>query len=315
MGAQTSQSIRLTTQKVLPIVAEAYPPYMCVCGGSSNVDAFLRTALRFEHTSSIWKCLPSMAKPRRCAAATAISGWLYVCGGDDGSRQAANVVERICPHVGPSPTWEEVAPMFQGRWGAVAMAIAHELYVCGGDRGECCVGSVERLDTKEGSWAKMPDMGAKRWCGAGAALGGQIYMCGGHDGQNCLASVERFDPSIGKWVPLEPMRFPRWGCAAAVIATRLFVCGGENLDTPTPLPNVESYDTRIGIWDSMVFMAEPRTGACAVALSGKLLIFGGKSFFGRTASTECFDQERGRWVDTKSMPVALAHAACALVTA
>lgn len=147
-----------------------------VCGGSDR-DRRLNSVESLgsleEEDMQIWRTTPPMLQTRFAAAAAAVDGRLFVCGGWGGSLQARKSVEF---YDATAEAWEFAQPMLAGRPGAVASAAAGYLYVLGGYCSELHVDSVERLDAAAAGrgalpgWVSLPSMGKRRSFAAAAAM-------------------------------------------------------------------------------------------------------------------------------------------------
>ena len=116
-----------------------------------------------------------MTIQRRGAAAAAVSGKLYVCGGDTDPRlvappiryEVSSSVERYDPRL---VAWETLAAMSAPRAYAAAAAIAGRLHVFGGNNHVDCLDSVEQFDPAVGAWTSLPPMHARRSGAVAAAI-------------------------------------------------------------------------------------------------------------------------------------------------
>ena len=185
-----------------------------VCGGLDTRE-YLRTAECLDPASGSWESLPPMCQRRRGAAAAAISGRLYVCGGSSNGTDTLNSAERFDPLFG---VWEELPPMARRRRGAAAAVLGGCLCVCGGSADGWDTSSVERYDPRTGAWDALPSMCQQRLGAAAATLNGNLYVCGGScDGWQTLSSAERFDPVAGTWELLPTMAHRRCVAVGAAI--------------------------------------------------------------------------------------------------
>mmetsp|Transcript_60231 Transcript_60231/g.107345 ORF Transcript_60231/g.107345 Transcript_60231/m.107345 type:complete len:457 (+) Transcript_60231:48-1418(+) len=142
-----------------------------VCGGYDG-HHLLSSAERFEPMGGsspygMWQEVAPMSERRNGAAAAALSGKLYVCGGAASIGGASSSVERFDPEVG---SWETAQPMSGGRCHAAAVAVSGRLYVFGGysDGQRTC--SADRFNPGTGLWTELPPMSERRSRSAVAAV-------------------------------------------------------------------------------------------------------------------------------------------------
>lgn len=271
-----------------------------LCGGESNGQHL--SSVECLAQSRQWEALPSMREGRSWAAAAALGGEIYVCGGTDGVR-VLNSVERFCPGAG---TWSPAPPMLERREGGAATcgaANASEescLIVCGGGDGDSILRSAECFDLAKGVWTSLRAMFSRRLGIATAAMDGSVYVCGGNDGHWSLSSAERLDLSIGVWEPLPDMSQRRERFAAAAMEGYLYVCGGG--DHPQVLASAERFNPTTCVWEGLAPMPRPRHAVAASSICGRLLVCGGS--YGRQdlRTVERFNPMAGAW---EPMPVLL----------
>jgi len=147
-----------------------------VCGGFDGLH-FHSSAERFDPRRNVWEEVPQM-RTRRCGhAASVVGGQLVVCGGFDGA-QVWDSVETFHPGRG---IWEFLpSPMSAPRHRPAMVALAGQLYVCGGYScppelrgalpGVFLWDSVERFDHHKGTWETISPMTAARGGLAGARI-------------------------------------------------------------------------------------------------------------------------------------------------
>ena len=177
---------------------------------------------------------------RSSSVTESLQGFLYACGGNDGS-SSLNSCERYCPSY---DKWTPIASMNKRRAGASVTVLNNRLYilgpsqrtlerrttfrfcfVSGGFDDNSPLDSVECYDPDTNTWTMVPSMTSCRG-GVGSAtlgplifisvsssiivcLGGRIYSVGGHDGTTYLKTVEAYDAETQQYVG-------RWRCVGAM---------------------------------------------------------------------------------------------------
>uniref|UniRef100_A0A7S4V8G4 Uncharacterized protein n=1 Tax=Alexandrium monilatum TaxID=311494 RepID=A0A7S4V8G4_9DINO len=261
---------------VAAVVESLWTSCVCICGGQcegellSGADCADLRAFGMAGDGrgpEAWETLPPMSCPRRCFAAAAVGGFLYVSGGGDGW-QALNSAERFDPG---TRAWAALPPMSERRVGAAAAGLDGRLFVCGGGRLD--LRSAEMYIPTAEVWASLPPMLEQRWGVAAASMGRCLLAVGGRSGPYALSSVDRFDAAAGGWEPLPPMHHRRGGAAAVAVGHRLIVCGGS--DASQDLSSVEQYDAAAKRWEVLPPMQHRRWGSTAVCYAGSIYVFGG----------------------------------------
>jgi len=282
-------------------------------------------------SNSCWQRMEEMNEARYGSAAATLQNYLVVLGGMGSKREPLSSVEMYNPI---TKEWISSTSMRVGRYAHAAVAIAENLYVCGGvirgkpgEQALITTNRVERYTSNLDVWEVMPKMAEARSFAAGAMLSalrldaaqdkleafqtaggarrarqkegrpGHVYICGGEDGSgNSLATAERFDIPAEKWSSIASMRLARAGCAAATAAGALYVMGGADHEK-TPLESVERFDPAIGAWGLISNMTCSRRNCSAVAAAGVLYVFGGEGNAGWAglSTAERFDPEVGMW--------------------
>jgi N-acetylneuraminic acid mutarotase len=115
-----------------------------------------------------------------------LKGYLYACGGNDGS-SSLNSCERYCPSY---DKWTPIAPMNKRRAGASVTVVNNRLYILG---------------------MNLLKIFNKRF----------ILILGGFDDNSPLDSVECFDPDANIWTMVPNMTSCRGGVGSATLGKEL----------------------------------------------------------------------------------------------
>jgi len=298
-----SRDVGSAVAELVPVVQRWCPSSLYVCGGfistqegaGSNAYVASHSAERLHPVTGAWEPLPRMLQRRAGAAAAAVAGRVYVCGGSDGAVEL-RTAERFDPL---GAAWEPIAHMSQRRDCAAAANVNNRLYVCGGSRSGLRAAMIEDaaecFDPQVGAWAPVPSMLEKRVGPAAASLGGRLYVCGGMEGADDLRSVEQLDPASPEpvWEALPPMKHTRYGAAAAAVAGKLYVCGGTV--SAVAVRSVECFDPALRVWRGMPEMSGCRSCTAAASVAGQLYVVGGKAGRLCLGSVELFDPAARAW--------------------
>jgi M6 family metalloprotease-like protein len=154
----------------------------------ARIDA--RLLHRYNPTSNTWTTLKAAPVTHFRPVVGAISGKLYVVGGNDSSGVAMRRVDMYDP---ATNTWSIRTGMPTARMNAGATSAGGKLYVIGG-RNTAYLNTVEAYDPVSNAWtsgAAMPT--ARTALGVGNASG-LLYAIGGRNPTPALATSERFTP-------------------------------------------------------------------------------------------------------------------------
>eukprot|EP00929_Paragymnodinium_shiwhaense_P056252 TRINITY_DN28159_c0_g1_i1.p1 TRINITY_DN28159_c0_g1~~TRINITY_DN28159_c0_g1_i1.p1 ORF type:complete len:326 (-),score=34.78 TRINITY_DN28159_c0_g1_i1:322-1299(-) len=244
-----------------------------VIGGSSEGKS-QQTCHRLDVSTGSWEALPPMEHCRSGAAAAALRGCIYVCGGMRGSHVLRSV-ETFSP---ATHRWHGACDMQEKRQGAAAAVAGDSLFVCGGGNGYNMISSVERYDPGRNSWHAVSSMRHQRLHCAAAALKTTVYVCGGSKGSETLASVEALSAedasSTSSWQVAPPMLSARKRFGAVGFYGHVYVIGGK--DATQVLQTVERFDPKTSLWERLQDFSVPLQGLVAAPASGgRLLVCGG----------------------------------------
>jgi len=241
-----------------------------VCGGCTAAPGTaraqnLKSVEYFDPQRGRWQLVPDMLERRRGAVSASINGWLYVCGGEGGAdgEYVLSSAERYCPSSGGC--WEALPPMKSHRFGAAAVAMKGELYVCGGSMGLDAFKCAEAFIPTRGCWEVLPDMLEGRLRAAGAHIAGKLYMCGGDQIDRDVASVEHLSLDANHWELGPPLATMGSHLAAHIcVAGRLLVCGGQRRGNSRGLHTVRRWDVERGQHENVPPLVIARAWAVAV---------------------------------------------------
>ena len=281
-------------------VGPAPPPDTSERVGLSSAEVFSPTS-----DDNLWSGIASMPMPRNRHGSAAVTGRIYVMGGEragEGRLSSAEVYD--------AGVWSDIAPMSTARIGFTATAIDTRIYVVGGTESSTnYLSSAEVYDTETDVWSGIVSMSGPRDSHAAAAVGTRIYVMGGTPdgfGATVTNSEEVFDTETGVWSAIASMSTVRNSAAAAAVGTRIYVLGGSNMETAQQTGNsamnsVEMYDTVTDSWSSIAPMSVIRMHHTAVAVGTRVFAMGG--YNPDRSSVEAYDTETGQWSDVTSMSV------------
>ena len=184
-----------------------------VIGG--NDGRVLNKVEKWNGAEKKWEKVGRMSVKRdELAAVVGSDGRIYAVGGYGGvERTCLTSCERYDPE---SHSWEEIAPMKEGRRALALVAHGRFVYALGGYNGKSYMKSVERFDIETGRWESVRDMNRGRCTLAAAVHGDKIYVLGGFDGEP-LREVEVYDIVKDEWRVCRSMGEKRFMHAAVVM--------------------------------------------------------------------------------------------------
>jgi M6 family metalloprotease-like protein len=187
--------------------ARAAMPAYGACGGSaviggrlyvfsgcarSSTGAQIDAGLlhRYNPTTNTWTTLKPAPATHFRPVVGAISGKLYVVGGNNGSGTAMRRVDMYDP---ATNTWSTRTGMRTARVNAGATTTGGKLYVFGG-RNTAYLNTVEAYDPVTNVWTSRAAMPTARTALGVGGAGGLLYAIGGRNTTPALATNQRFTP-------------------------------------------------------------------------------------------------------------------------
>jgi N-acetylneuraminic acid mutarotase len=246
-----------------------------------------------------WRVVAPMPTVRDGLAAVALSGKVYVLGGEDG-KVYPNAVYEYTPE---TDSWHAVAPMPTARYVLDAVALNGKIYAVGGWNGNN-LNTVEEYTPETNSWRAVAPMPTARRDISAVALNGKIYAIGGQNENNNNAPnvVEEYTPETNSWRAVAPMLTARASLAAAVLNGKIYAIGGSGLST------VEEYTPETNSWRMVTPMLIKRSSHAAAVLNGKIYVMGGNADDARRTVEE-YTPETNSWCAVTPMPTAREHLA------
>ena len=153
-------------------VARAQPQAIYVIGGRNGVDCQLSSLERYDALTDDWVLLERMKHARTAVGSCALSGLLYVVGGEcavstpHDDTMYVRYVECYDPSV---QQWISLADIAIQRSFVSVVALNDYIYAVGGEDRTCSYNYVERYDPKTNHWSTVQCMRRKR-SGAGVAV-------------------------------------------------------------------------------------------------------------------------------------------------
>ncbi len=177
------------------------------CGGSAEISGALyvfsgctrsstgaqidaRLLHRYNPTTNTWTTLKAAPVTHFRPVVGALSGKLYVVGGNNSSGTAMRRVDMYDP---ATNTWSTRRSMLTARTNAGATTTGGKLYVFGG-RGTAYLNTVEAYDPVTNVWTSRAAMPTARAALGVGGVNGLLYAIGGRNTTSALATSERFTP-------------------------------------------------------------------------------------------------------------------------
>lgn len=256
-----------------------------VMGGYPSNRVTSRTVQIYDIASDRWTFGPQLPQPNNHGMAAAVSGKIYLIGGQLTADQEGYVdtVYELDPAVG---AWVEKARMPTMRSSGVAVVHAGRIYVAGGrlPRGS----DFAVYDPATDRWETLPDLPTQRNHITGAAINGRIHIVGGRQGNGLsplkTTAHEVFNPLTRSWATAAPMLSGRSGINGVMARGCFHVWGGEDVTGMTP--QHEYYDPRADKWSSLPNMPIPIHGVVGSAfVNGLIWVTGGGTQIGGSSGS------------------------------
>ncbi len=257
-----------------------------------------------------------LARPRAaCGSAMDHLGRVYLVGGQLGTMESTNLVERWDP---ATNLWSEVAPLPLPLLipGAASTADGR-IWIFGGfiSSGPSSTARAMVFNPATNAWTELPPMPTARHLAA-AARGndGRFYVFGGTSATMLLAPLGDaavFDPVTNAWSALPAVPTAVWGASAVTAEDgRIFLFGGTTRDATTV---VQVYDPATRMWSSGPALPAARSNLAATrGPGGRIYILGGQAGgVGGSTTFWSFTPSTGAYADLPMSPVRRTHHALA----
>jgi len=244
----------------------------------------------YDPVTNTWRSRAEMPGPRNFAVASVVNGKCYVIGGGAGEAFSDPALTTVQAYDPATDTWENKAPLPEGRHGAASAVVDGKIYVIGGGDsadfgGANLRAAVAIYDPRTNLWRKGAPMRRPRRAAAVVSVGRYIYVMGGLiPGKNwpiTLSSVERYDPATDEWNDLEPLPVALDHASAVAYQSEIYVFGGVDFG----IQGVGGFRASSGVyryrpqsndlWDSPTQMPTPRWLHTSAVLDRQIYLFGG----------------------------------------
>ena len=246
--------------------------------GSRNSYVALNTALRYDVPTGSWTQIAPMTYPRVGHAVAAVSGTIYVMGGDED----AGVHTKFEAYDTLTGTWSVKPDLATGREGAAACAIGGKVYLVGGSNATEA-DLLECFDPVLGTWSTKADMPTGRYGLTVVELDGVLYAIGGYASPDRFpyATVEAYYPASDTWVVKAPMRESRVGFQCVAFEGKIYAIGGKRFWLSTDQQTdgiVECYNPLANTWSFEAAVPHANYGMASAAAGGRIVVSGGFSW-------------------------------------
>jgi hypothetical protein len=285
-------------------VEPAQPEMAFVMGGHREDDVHgnaLSTMERYDVLSGEWSAVTAMNTRRRNISACAVTGEVYVTGGEDEDDSPLSSVEKYLPL---NDTWSVVSSLPEPRSDHAAVALGSAMYVLGGFSGvDPMIGvtaSVLRLDTLQGIWNAVAPMPEPRFYFAACVVGSDIYVFGG---KNAIGRVQgsffRYDTETDEWITLAPMPSVASRHTAIELGGLIYLVG-----TGEYYGGLMRYDPALGVWSTLARLTHSCRNGTSFVLGGCIYAAGGKS---EESTVQRYDVTTNTWTEVADMLEGRSH--------
>lgn len=272
---------------------------------SGSVDIVLHAA------SPTWTSAAHTLLARSNAAGVSDGRYVYVIGGNDGTRDTADL-QRYDP---ATNSWSLLAPLPAGRYsGDGAVVLNGKIYLPGGWTTSPPLpwSTLFIYDIATNVWstgAAMPSLSA---CGNTVVLGGKLYVmtpCNGYAGYT--AYLYAYDPLTNAWTGLPSSPHVHSSGVAAAMNGKIYLAGG--FDGSASATWLDIYDPLTNSWSAGAPMPSPQDGGVSGVIGGRLYVAGGQNGPTNVATVVSYDPLSNSWRSELAMPTATGGAAGAVL--
>lgn len=203
--------------------------------------------------------------------------------------------------------------LHHARFGAAAVADGDFIYVIAGHQERPPQGTIERIDTRDGSSTVLPVRLRPRRYHSAVRDGRRVHIFGGEDSFGTSVETEILDLDTLQVSRGAPFRTARRMTTAVAHGSDVYVIGGQVRGEEDRSNLVEVLNLRSGRWTSAPNLPEGKE-TTAVLHRGRIYTLGGYRF-GTTGERSCeeFDPATGRWRILRPAPFPLsAHRAVSM---
>lgn len=286
------------------------------CGWDPD-DSILESVAKFDIFRQEWTETAPMEIGRILPGVAALSGKIYVVGGERGSQILANG-EVYDPQ---NNNWQPIAPMIIPRCEFGLCAVGGTLWAVGGWIGDDIGGSMESYDPIKDTWTMIGDMPEPRFSMGVVSYDGLIYIVGGcTTSSRYLPDLICYNPVTQEWSPLARMQTARCQMGVAIVDKHLYVVGGTS-GSHDVLRTVERYSFEDDKWTMVTPMSVSRSIPTVASADGILYVAGGdqtcEDNFYRAqvtiSSVECYDPISDTWRNCPDLPMSRSEAGAVVV--
>lgn len=258
----------------------------------------------YDPVTNTWRSRAEIPSPRNFATASAVNGKCYVIGGGTGKTFSDPALTTVQAYDPQTNTWENRAPLPEGRHAAASAVVDSKIYVIGGGdsgdlNGSNLRASVAIYDPRTNLWRAGADMPTPRRAAGVAAMGQYLYVVGGvisgpNGGRAAVNTVERYDSATNQWNRIEPLPESLHHASAVAYQGELYVFGGIDSgkgDFLQASSRVYRYRPQNNSpWESPVEMPTPRWGHTSAVLDRQIYLVGGSTPWGAGAVVSRVEQ-------------------------
>lgn len=186
-----------------------------------------------------------------------------------------------------------------------AVVVGPFIYVLGGNSILGTTGTVERVDSRDGSVSLLDTRLTPRYFHSAKAVGTDIYVLGGiervGDRYGFSSRVERFDTLTGKISEMSPAPASIRTPASVEVGGKIYVVGGSE-ESEKRLNTLWIYDPQTDKWTSGAPMKVARE--CDVVAKGDTIYaIGGFDGENPVKTCEAYSISRNEWSDLPDLPI------------
>nr|CAB3259722.1 kelch-like protein 2 [Phallusia mammillata] len=269
---------------------------LVVVGGLNKDKMPVADCVYFNFPESCTKNLAPLQLNQTAYSVATVNNNIFVTGGAFHSPY-----KEVWIYIPSLNTWQQVAPMLEGRYLHASAGLDTCLYVVGGHNGSARLRSVEKYNPDSNTWKCVEPMLKDLSSPCVVACDNMIFVIGGAKGPSptdIVCDVQFYNPKCNTWRLAAPLPQPERGAVAANLNGTIYVMGQQR--------SVTAYNRQSNVWMSLRNSHGGHLHGAATVHKGKLYVAGGlhgNSFINGTV--EVYDQLNDTWqvVSTLHVPV------------
>ncbi|KAM9314873.1 kelch-like protein 10 [Pholidichthys leucotaenia] len=273
-----------------------------VSSSTDGIEAYDFQANHWRDVTNTLEC------PLAHHGAVFLNGFVYCVGGFD-RLQHFNSVRRF--DLG-TRIWEEVAPMYSGRWSLSVTVLNGCIYALGGYNFRTYLNTAECYRPESNQWSFIAPMHEERNQASCTTLHHKIYICGGFNGHEYQQTAECYNSETNQWTMIAPMASLRSELGVVAYHDHVYAVGGFNGNIH--LNSAEAYNPLTNSWHAVPSMSMPRSEFGIEVINDSIFVVGGFNGDTIVSDVEFYDAMTNEWFNARQMKFSRNSLTCCVVS-